>query len=321
MVWYYADRGSQRGPLSDEEFDALLKEGRLTRDTLVWKDGMENWTPLGELPQSSLIPSPPEDSITGPAAPAQDPTQPFQHSGLFRSDADIPCMQCGRTQNAQDLIIHGNIKLCRDCNTQMFGTGAAQGYQPPHSTPFGNPSVNPTPIQYPNAAAIEYPAIWRRVAAKFIDNIIIFMVQMAAVVLFKLDALLKYVSEAGKGWESTKEAAEQFTYETRYLVFTVMIFTVLYNTLLVRFYGASLGKMILSLRVIKADGTNPGFSQALVRAAIPILLQLPGQVMIGGSFISFVFMFILVYGYLAALFDNERKTLFDRIAGTRVWHS
>lgn len=46
MVWYYAEEGRQKGPVSDAEFDQLLSNGKLLPDTLVWKDGMEDWQPM-----------------------------------------------------------------------------------------------------------------------------------------------------------------------------------------------------------------------------------------------------------------------------------
>lgn len=49
MSWYYAENGQRQGPISDGEFNALLKKNVITANTLVWEDGMPEWRPYGEL--------------------------------------------------------------------------------------------------------------------------------------------------------------------------------------------------------------------------------------------------------------------------------
>lgn len=65
--------------------------------------------------------------------------------------------------------------------------------------------------------------------------------------------------------------------------------------------GASVGKLAMGLRVRSQDGSDIGFGKALGRTAAEIL---------SGC--------LLYIGYLMALFDDERRTLHDRMAGTRV---
>lgn len=65
--------------------------------------------------------------------------------------------------------------------------------------------------------------------------------------------------------------------------------------------GASVGKLAMGLRVRTPEGKDIGFGRALGRTAAEIL---------SGC--------LLYIGYLMALFDDERRTLHDRIAGTRV---
>ncbi len=45
MNWYYAVGSQQQGPVTDEQLQALVKDGVVTGDTLVWRDGMANWQP------------------------------------------------------------------------------------------------------------------------------------------------------------------------------------------------------------------------------------------------------------------------------------
>jgi hypothetical protein len=46
MIWYYAQADQRQGPVSEADFEALIARGTITENTLVWKDGMENWAPL-----------------------------------------------------------------------------------------------------------------------------------------------------------------------------------------------------------------------------------------------------------------------------------
>ena len=45
MNWYYALGQQQVGPVTDEQLQALARDGVVTGDTLVWRDGLANWQP------------------------------------------------------------------------------------------------------------------------------------------------------------------------------------------------------------------------------------------------------------------------------------
>lgn len=46
MNWYYESAGQQQGPVPDTELDRLLAEGKITPDTLIWREGLAGWAPL-----------------------------------------------------------------------------------------------------------------------------------------------------------------------------------------------------------------------------------------------------------------------------------
>ena len=48
MTWYYEQGGQRQGPVTDTELDRLVAEGTVTSSTLVWREGMDNWTPLAQ---------------------------------------------------------------------------------------------------------------------------------------------------------------------------------------------------------------------------------------------------------------------------------
>jgi uncharacterized RDD family membrane protein YckC len=57
MNWYYADKGSQVGPISEKEFQSLVRNGTITSTTLVWNSGMKDWQEYGDLVRVQTIES------------------------------------------------------------------------------------------------------------------------------------------------------------------------------------------------------------------------------------------------------------------------
>ncbi|MGJ3239821.1 MAG: RDD family protein [Anaerolineae bacterium] len=80
------------------------------------------------------------------------------------------------------------------------------------------------------------------------------------------------------------------------------VFGVLYNWFFwTRKDGQTPGKMLLGLRVVKADGSRLSDVDALIRAI--------------GYYVSGA---VLLLGYIWALIDSENRTWHDILAGTRV---
>ena len=40
----------QRGPVSEDELGELIKDGIISAETRVWKEGMTDWYPVSEVP-------------------------------------------------------------------------------------------------------------------------------------------------------------------------------------------------------------------------------------------------------------------------------
>ncbi len=47
--WYYAVNNEQKGPVNESEIKAQLASNKLPSDALVWKEGMDNWTPASQV--------------------------------------------------------------------------------------------------------------------------------------------------------------------------------------------------------------------------------------------------------------------------------
>ncbi len=70
MQWYYSHNGQRQGPVSEVDFERFVSEGVVRPDTLVWKQGMGNWQPYGEV--AGGAPTPPIP------VPLPNPVQPLQ---------------------------------------------------------------------------------------------------------------------------------------------------------------------------------------------------------------------------------------------------
>ena len=49
IQYFYAANGQQMGPVTIEQLKALFAGRTVNKDTLVWKQGMANWTVLKEV--------------------------------------------------------------------------------------------------------------------------------------------------------------------------------------------------------------------------------------------------------------------------------
>src|ERR1700676_4588395 len=93
--WYYAVDNEQKGPINEAELKEHLATNKVPADVLVWKDGMDNWTPANQVPAFSFRPppvpakiqpgaaTPAETASASPAVSNPDSTKPVTVSSLF----------------------------------------------------------------------------------------------------------------------------------------------------------------------------------------------------------------------------------------------
>jgi uncharacterized membrane protein len=55
--WYYAENNEQRGPVIESELKGLIATHKLPGETLVWREGMANWTPASQVASLSPLTS------------------------------------------------------------------------------------------------------------------------------------------------------------------------------------------------------------------------------------------------------------------------
>jgi hypothetical protein len=94
MNWFYAHEGKQLGPVTEEEFQRLRASGGITAATLVWREGLANWQPLGELTAPAVQAPPP---VSNPGTAAQ------------------VCSGCGQSFPADEVVRLGDGFVCAAC--------------------------------------------------------------------------------------------------------------------------------------------------------------------------------------------------------------
>lgn len=71
MTWYYAINGQQFGPIDEAELAQKLWAGVITADTLVWREGMDDWRPWREVAGTAAARPPAPPAFTVLNAPGE----------------------------------------------------------------------------------------------------------------------------------------------------------------------------------------------------------------------------------------------------------
>lgn len=77
-MWYYEQNGNRIGPVDEATMRGLIANRVISIDTLVWTNGMANWTPLQQTQLAAGLPVPPPMSYSTPTTPLYQPV-PSQH--------------------------------------------------------------------------------------------------------------------------------------------------------------------------------------------------------------------------------------------------
>jgi len=91
MNWYYVSESEQKGPVADTDFERLVQEGVVNASTLVWREGMADWRPYGDL---STGQPPPTVGLQQPAVVCSECQQAFPLDQTIRLDNHYVCAGC-----------------------------------------------------------------------------------------------------------------------------------------------------------------------------------------------------------------------------------
>jgi len=198
------------------------------------------------------------------------------HEGLTEwqrySDTEpaMYCTECGKPHPIGFMMPFGRSWICVNCKPR-FAQKIREGVL--------------------HTLALPYAGFWIRFAAKSLDGIVLWIVNM----------LPNFFLAGMIGFRAQKfDPTHLFAYFGTLSLFQ-LAFSVAYETLFVWKYGGTPGKLVLGLKIVRPDGTALSLPLALGRYAA-----------------NFVTGFTMGIGHVMAAFDDEKRALHDRLAGTRV---
>jgi uncharacterized RDD family membrane protein YckC len=173
------------------------------------------------------------------------------------------CAECGNTFPESDMIAFENAWVCAACKP-VFVQKLKEGIAP--------------------AGLLNYAGFWIRFGAKFIDGIIIQIVNFSVGLL---------IGMAMKGGTPSVAAAVG--------ALAGFVLAVGYGVYFNGRFGATPGKMALKLKIVRPDGEPITYGRAFGRQFAEMLSGL-----------------IFGIGYMMAGWDEQKRALHDRVCDTRV---
>ena len=306
MVWYYRDGEENKGPFNDEEIEQLVTDRTVRGDTWVWREGMEGWKKYEDVA-----------AVDGSA------------KTVVMASVPTDCTKCGKNVGLTNLRPHAGKLVCEDCLAELKAAEAqasaaeARAEAPPAAqqappTPAApappQPAVAPAPPPRPaapavpavpatpaapsvpsvpapsasrgiagaGAAGMHYASVMDRFLARLIDAALVMAAIIVGVVLGFVFARLGVIGTVLGCVTWLALLAGILGYEIYFLAKE----------------GATIGKRMRNLRVVRSDGSDLDTKQTIIRVLSSTFLGI-GAIMI--------------------LFDQEeRKALHDMIADTRV---
>jgi uncharacterized RDD family membrane protein YckC len=307
MVWYYRDGEENKGPFNDEEIEQLVTDRTVRGDTWVWREGMEGWKKYEDVA-----------AVDGSA------------KTVVMASVPTDCTKCGKNVGLTNLRPHAGKLVCEDCLAELKAAEAqasaaeARAEAPPAAqqappTPAApappQPAAAPAPPPRPaapavpavpatpaapsvpsvpapsasrgiagaGAAGMHYASVMDRFLARLIDAGVIVGAMIVGTVFWFVFSLIPRVGFVlgCLTWLAVVLAA--LAYEVYFLA---------------NKDGATIGKRMRNLRVVRSDGSDLDMKQSIIRVLSSTFLGI---------------------GAIMALFDEEeRKALHDMIADTRV---
>jgi uncharacterized RDD family membrane protein YckC len=174
--------------------------------------------------------------------------------------------------------------VCGDCKPAFLSRVMASG------------AVAASPLGW------RYGGFWVRFGARLIDGLVL------GVPLLILGAVLipTLLRTQGDASNSAFPAFAAFGL-TFFLIYFVVV--ICYEVVLLRYRGATLGKMACGLKVVRSDGSSLGWGVSIGR------FMMWNIVTSGIPYLNFIFM--LISGIMAGT-DGQKRALHDRVCDARV---
>ncbi|SRR6266568_109286 len=194
----------------------------------------------------------------------------------------LVCSQCGRTFADSELVQIAGTWVCGDCKPVFLNRVMAYGVA--GTSPLGR----------------RYAGFWVRFGARLIDGLV-----LTVPILIIAALLIPNLIRASKS-QAPNPALGGFTL-TVFAVFFLV--TVCYEVGMLRYRGATLGKMACGLKVIRSDGRSLEWGVSIGR------FFMWNVVTNGIPYLNFILMLV---SSITLGVDGEKRALHDRVCDTRV---
>lgn len=255
MQWYYAIDGQRLGPVPHDELERLVQAGTLRPDSLLWRQGMDQWKTLAEVRERD------------PALFASEPPPPLPESAVSLDKEDVsPVVR----------------------RVPGFGTEEKPGV----------------------SEELIYAGFWRRAGAFVVDAIIWLFVweilsNILLLVVFPEMADIRRAVTAAGGFMTYKPTPEHLVVMAKaypVIMLIGVVWAVTYDSIFLRRFSATPGKLLLGLQVVQVDGTALGLGRIVSRTLLKGVAGLP----------------TIFIGFLIVAFDDQKRGLHDFFCRTRV---
>ena len=213
----------------------------------------------------------PHSAVRGPAKPMPIPAAAVPIAAETRF-----CSECGRPYPAQEMVTIGTATVCAQCKP-LYMQRVREGGQP--------------------IGVRRYAGFWIRFVARLIDGIILSVVGF----IINLPIQMALGFSAARVGDPTTALPMMLGTIGISLAINIVL-NAIYEIYFLSSRSATIGKLALGLKVIRADGGTLSTGQAT------------------GRFFAYLLdaYFTLTIGFIIAGFDTEKRSLHDRICDTRV---
>jgi uncharacterized RDD family membrane protein YckC len=301
MVWYYKVGDQENGPVSKAELQSLIKSNGVNAQSLVRSVEMDEWCPLidvirGKAGKPQSPPPPSNDEIFNDMATAEA-VEDDELGALTMEDKPVvaptqPKEQGTATTGSENT---GDTAICSQCG-RIFPEDQVITFEDKMICAACKPMfVQKIKEGVAPGALQTFGGFWIRLVAKFIDGILLGICQWAIMIPV---SMLMVPSMIGGADQTLSPNFFIFIGLQVLLGISIPLF---YNTFFLGKWGATLGKMACGLKVVTPEGGGVTYMRAF-----------------GRFFAEWISMILLYVGYIMVGFDDEKRSLHDRICSTRV---
>jgi uncharacterized RDD family membrane protein YckC len=151
-----------------------------------------------------------------------------------------------------------------------------------------------------------YAGFWIRVLSRIIDGFVLapLYIPIIAQILGPVRRAMEEANRTGQPFQPPDIAPIAYQW-------TVLIVAIgyLYQLVMIGLWGATVGKFATSIRVRRLDGSPAGWREAALRPVLETVISLLRASTLG---------LLSLVDYLWMLWDKQKQTLHDKLAGTIV---